>query len=181
MVWWRWARSEDPVPDPPAARRRSGESVYTTAHARLFTTTGVLAAEQALLEAARRGGGRTISGLAVAAAVVESAANGTELNPGQAQLVTDLATSGDRLQLALAPAGTGKTTAMRVLARAWASEGGDVLGLAPSAVAAEELHKALGSHTDTVSKLLWELTHTTRPGPAAARGGSPGSGPGRWC
>ena len=45
----------------------------------------------------------------------------------------ELATSGARLQLALAPAGTGKTTALRVLARAWTDAGGTVLGLAPSA------------------------------------------------
>ena len=38
---------------------------------------------------------------------------------------------GRRLQLALAPAGTGKTTAMGVLADAWRRCGGQVLGLAP--------------------------------------------------
>ena len=40
------------------------------------------------------------------------AQHGVELNDGQQQLVKTMATSGARLQLALAPAGTGKTTAM---------------------------------------------------------------------
>ena len=50
-----------------------------------------------------------------------------------------MATSGRAVQLALAPAGTGKTTAMQVLTRAWQDSGGTVIGLAPSAVAAQEL------------------------------------------
>jgi primosomal protein N' len=55
------------------------------------------------------------------------------LNAGQAALVREMATSGARLQLAIAPAGSGKTTAMRALASAWTEAGGTVLGLAPSA------------------------------------------------
>ena len=50
-------------------------------------------------------------------ALLEQAANGTTLNPGQTALVTQMATSGARLQLAIAPAGAGKTTAMRALDR----------------------------------------------------------------
>ena len=48
-----------------------------------------------------------------------SAANGNALDAGQAALVRAMCTSGARLQLAIAPAGAGKTTAMRTLARAW--------------------------------------------------------------
>ena len=50
-----------------------------------------------------------------------------------------MATSGARLQLAIAPAGSGKTTAMRALASAWTDGGGTVVGLAPSAAAADAL------------------------------------------
>ena len=95
--------------------------------------------------------------------MVESVANGVELNPGQARLVRELATSGGRLQLALAPAGTGKTTAMRVLARAWTADGGHVVGLAPSAAAAAALRAEIGVHTDTLSKLLHCLGTGDRP------------------
>ena len=58
-------------------------------------------------------------------------------------MVRALSTSGARLQLALAPAGTGKTTALAVLARTWRDGGGTVVGLAPSAVAAQELDTAI--------------------------------------
>src|SRR5665811_2214761 len=78
-------------------------------------------------------------------------ANGVELNPGQVQLVRELATSGARVQLALAPAGTGKTTAMRVLSRAWTSDDGTVVGLAPSAAAAAVLREEIGTSTDTLA------------------------------
>ena len=47
------------------------------------------------------------------------------------------------MHLALAPAGTGKTTVMGVLAAAWRNAGGSVIGLAPQASAAEELRDAL--------------------------------------
>ena len=40
-----------------------------------------------------------------------------------------MSTSGARLQLVIAPAGAGKTTGMRALARAWRDSGGQVLGL----------------------------------------------------
>ena len=59
--------------------------------------------------------------------------DGRTLNHGQAAMVTEVATSGRRVHLALAPAGTGKTTVMGVLARAWQGTGGHVVGLAPQA------------------------------------------------
>jgi ATP-dependent exoDNAse (exonuclease V) alpha subunit len=76
-----------------------------------------------------------------------------------------MATSGRQLQLAIAPAGTGKTTAMRALATAWTSSGGNVLGLAPSAAAAEELRTHLDTDgttrvvADNLAKLVWAIGH----------------------
>ena len=77
--------------------------------------------------------------LAILAARIE----GTELNPGQEQLVRAMATSGRQVQLALAPAGAGKTTAMRVLAGVWIEAGSDVVGLAPAAAAARAIADSL--------------------------------------
>ena len=82
------------------------------------------------------------------------AQHGFELNDGQQQLVKTMATSGARLQLALAPAGTGKTTAMGALAAAWANSGGNVIGLAPTASAAEVLAEDTGVTTDTMAKFV---------------------------
>jgi AAA domain len=52
-------------------------------------------------------------------ALLEMAANGTALDAGQASLVRRMCSSGARLQLAIAPAGAGKTTAMGALTLAW--------------------------------------------------------------
>jgi hypothetical protein len=91
------------------------------------------------------------------------AANGTALDPGQASLVRQMCTSGARLQLAIAPAGAGKTTAMRALTLAWTEGGGQVLGLAPSAAAAAVLGEQTGIRTDTLAKLTWSLQHGELP------------------
>ena len=87
---------------------------------------------------------------------------GRVLNTGQAAMVRDIATSGRRVQLALAPAGTGKTTVMGVLAAAWRNGGGTVVGLAPQASAAQELGAAIpGVPADTLDKLVHDLTTLT--------------------
>ena len=158
------------TPEEPAVLRRSdGSSVYRTVGSDLFTSATVLAAEDALLDLAGRGDGRVTPGAVVELALLEAAANGRPLNRAQAHLVRKMATSGARVQLALAPAGTGKTTALRVLARAWTDSGGTVLGLAPSAAAAAVLRAELdGAPTDTLAKLLWSINQLTARDPAAA-------------
>jgi len=148
---------------PAAVRRSDGDSVYTVARTQLFTSEAVLDAEVRLLATAGRTGGRVATGTAVDMALLESVANGRELNPGQAHLVRELATSGARLQVALAPAGTGKTTAMSALALAWAEDGGHVVGLAPTANAAAVLGTELGVATDTVDKLVHTLAEQADP------------------
>jgi ATP-dependent exoDNAse (exonuclease V) alpha subunit len=100
-------------------------------------------------------------------ALLEMAANGSTLNAGQASLVRQMCTSGARLQLAIAPAGAGKTTAMRALALAWTHDGGHAIGFAPSAAAAAVLGEQTGIRTDTLAKLTWSLDHgQLRTGPA---------------
>ena len=146
------------VETPAPLRRADGRSQYERADSDLFTTVDVMAAEDAVMAAARRRDGRRVSAARVERSIVAEAAGGVTLNAAQQAMVTELATSGARVQLALAPAGSGKTTAMKVLAEAWMSEGGTVLGLAPSAVAAHELQEAVGrGHVDTLAKLTYEL------------------------
>jgi len=158
------------VPEPALLRRTDGSSVYTVAGSTLYTSTQIVAAEQAIVAAGARRDGRVVSAHAVDLALLESSANGVDLNPGQVQLVRELACSGARLQLALAPAGTGKTTAMRVLSRSWTStasdgtRGGTVIGLAPSAAAAAVLRTETGARTDTLAKLIHAL-HSDNPVP----------------
>ncbi|MEU4841700.1 MobF family relaxase [Nocardia testacea] len=144
------------VAAPGVLARRDGTSVFVTAGSTLYTSPAVVAAEQRLIAASKQRGGRTISGAAVDAALVEYAANnrGRQLNPGQRALVRDFATSGARMQVAIAPAGTGKTTAMQVLVRAWMGEEGVVVGLAPTAAAAAVLEAETGVQAATIDKFV---------------------------
>lgn len=156
------ARLDDADLDEPALlRRRDGQSVYTRHGTALYTSERTLAAERRILAAATGAGGRRAGGDDVELALADAAARGKPLNPGQAALVAEMATSGRRVALALAPAGTGKTTAMAALSHAWRCSGGRVVGLAPTAAAAIELATDLNAPTDTVAKYV----HLTRPGP----------------
>lgn len=150
---------------PSELRRLDGESQYERAHSAVFSSERVMAAEERIVAAARLSDSRRIGEDQVAIALLEAAANGTTLDPGQAAMVTDMATSGARVQLGLAPAGSGKTTAMRALASAWESTGGTVIGLAPSAAASTELGASIGTDADTLAKLVWHIKHPERPVP----------------
>lgn len=83
---------------------------------------------------------------------------GVRLDPDQATAITKIARSGLTLDLLVGPAGAGKTTALRALHRAWiAAHGKDsVIGLAPSAVAAEVLGDSLGVKAENTAKFLYE-------------------------
>jgi len=157
------ARPDDGIREPQPLRRADGSSVYTVSGSELFTSARILAAEQRLVGAAGRSDGRILDAGTVELALLESAANGNALDEGQTALVRSMCTSGARLQLAIAPAGAGKTTAMRTLARAWSDSGGQVIGLAPSAAAAAQLRDATGALADTLAKLTWSIHHRDVP------------------
>jgi hypothetical protein len=160
-------RPDKNISEPAALRRVDGSSVYTVAGSELFTSARILAAEHRLVATAGRTDGRILDVGTVELALLESAANGNALDAGQAALLRAMCTSGARLQLAIAPAGAGKTTAMRILVQAWSDSGGQVVGLAPSAAAAAQLRDATGAPAETLAKLT--LVH--RPQQAARLGG----------
>jgi conjugative relaxase-like TrwC/TraI family protein len=148
---------------PSGLRRSDGSSVFTRIGGQRYTSAQVLAAEQRILTAAGLTGGRVTSATDLGVAVLEWQANdtGRRLNSGQEHLADQLARSGRRVQLALAPAGTGKTTALGILASAWTTSGGQIVALAPQASAAHQLSRALGgAKSDTLDKLVHEVLHT---------------------
>jgi len=164
------AAPPDGIEEPGALRRVDGSSVYTIAGADLYTSQRILDAERRLVTVAGIRDGTVIDRTIVDLALLEMAANGTALDVGQASLVRQMCTSGARLQLAIAPAGAGKTTAMRALTLAWTEDGGHVLGLAPSAAAAAVLGEQTGIRTDTLAKLAWSLRNGGLPDWAAGVG-----------
>ncbi|HEY3410906.1 MAG TPA: AAA family ATPase, partial [Propionicimonas sp.] len=149
--------------EPAELQRSDGVSVYTVAGSQLYTSTAVLDAEARLVAAAGQRDGMVVPAPALDLALLECEANGVALNPGQVLLVREMASSGARVQLAIAPAGAGKTTAMNALSRAWTEGGGNVIGLAPSAAAAAALGEQMSGHTDTMAKLVWSLQHDQVP------------------
>lgn len=140
------------VSEPSSLRRRDGESVFVEHNSTRYTTTATLAAEGDLVAWARRGGGHRLR-----EDTVNQALAGQGLNAGQTEMVRQFARSGRRLQLALAPAGAGKTSAMKVLATAWRRTGHRVYAFGPSARAAQELGSSIGAKPHTLHQLTTAL------------------------
>jgi conjugative relaxase-like TrwC/TraI family protein len=149
----------DPINDPTSLRRSDGASVYRHTGRDHYTSHRVLEAEQGIVEAAGRLDGLVWSPDDVELTVLAAILDGVPLNRGQQDMVTALATSGARVQLALAPAGSGKTTAMQVLADVWTRGGRNAVGLAPSAAAAAALAEATGMPCETLAKVVHDLRH----------------------
>ncbi|WP_244184942.1 MobF family relaxase [Mycobacterium scrofulaceum] len=141
--------------EPAQLRRRDGTSVHSRHGSATYTSQELLAAERRIVAAALRRGGRTVEDIDIELALADSAARDKQLNEGQVALVREMASSGRRVALALAPAGTGKTTAMAALSHAWRSSGATIVGLAPTAAAAIELGEDLSAPTDTIAKYVW--------------------------
>lgn len=140
------------VAEPAALRRRDGDSVFIEHNSQRYTTEQTLRDEAALVAWARRGGGHRLS-----VETLQQALVGMSLNAGQRRMVTEFARSGRRVQLALAPAGAGKTTAMKVFAQAWRSAGGRVYAFGPSARAAQELGESIGATPHTLHQVTTVL------------------------
>lgn len=159
------------VQTPQPLTRLDGTSVYRMAGGQLHTSPAILDAERAVVTAGGHTGGRTVTNSDLEIGMLEWSANngGRTLNTSQLAMVREVLTSDRRLQLALAPAGTGKTTTMGALAAVWQSTGGNLIALAPQASAAQELAAQIpGVSSDTVDKLVYDLT------------GGPGADPDRW-
>ncbi|MGW4368052.1 MobF family relaxase [Nocardia takedensis] len=158
------------VPD--ALRRRDQASAYTPAGAQIYTSTRILAAEDALIALSVEPGARVVTPAVVAAAIADYDAAHPDriLNAGQRSVIEGFAGSGMRVHTANAPAGTGKTTGMTVLTAAWNTSGGTVLGLAPTAKAAAVLGESIDARCETVDQLLTVIDLHT-PGRAEIREG----------
>ena len=122
-----------------------------------YTSQDILDAETRLLRHAAAEGAPALSARLVARHASRKI-KGVRLEPDQATAITKIARSGLTLDLLVGPAGAGKTTALRALYRAWTAVHGkdSVIGLAPSAVAAEVLGESLGVRAENTAKFLYE-------------------------
>ncbi|MDF1488833.1 MobF family relaxase [Tessaracoccus caeni] len=148
---------------PARFQRPDGTSAFRPRHSTLYSSTELLEAEARLLKRSR-----TLTGPTLPLAVIERVTaapdrDGRMLGPDQADALTKIAISGRVLDMLVGPAGTGKTTAMNALRRAWEAEhgAGSVVGLAPSVVAAEVLADDLGIKTENTAR-WWTLHNLGR-------------------
>lgn len=144
---------------PAVFQRPDGTSVFRPKHSVVFSSEALLAAEDRLLERARTTTGPTVLLVTVERIARRPDRHGRTLGPDQADALAKIALSGRLIDVLVGPAGAGKTTAMNALRRAWEHEHGhgSVVGLAPSAVAAQVLADDLGIVTENTAK--WWQNH----------------------
>lgn len=142
---------------PQRFRRADGTSRFRATGAEMYTTAATMEAEARLLAAGRQTSAPSVPTGVVAAVV----AGRTSID--QAVAVEAIATSGRLVDLLVGPAGSGKTSTMAALRAVWEAEHGpgSVIGLAPSAAAAEVLGDELGIDTENTAKWLHE--HRRQP------------------
>lgn len=145
-------------------QRDDGTSRFRPKHSTVYSSETLLEAEDRLLQR-----GRATASPTVALTMIEQITRLPDvdermLSDDQAAALASIAVSGRTIDVLVGAAGAGKTTAMNALRRAWETEygPGSVVGLAPSAVAAEVLAEDLGIATENTAK-WWHnhLTHGT--------------------
>lgn len=126
-----------------------------------YSTRELVEQEQRIVrwfcEAAAAGGEQLVLGARLAVGLDPEQAEAAGLVAGTAGLV-----------VVVGPAGAGKTRAMAAAVQALAQQGRGVLGLAPSARAAEQLEYCSGVRCETVARFLTE--HEFADGPSRALG-----------
>ncbi|WP_166353550.1 MobF family relaxase [Phytoactinopolyspora limicola] len=159
---------------PETFRRKDGTSAFRRTHGDIFTTSSILDAEDRLLAASETLTATVLDPTTVEHAVASSSPSGLTTSIDQATAVRQIATSARMLDVLVGAAGSGKTTALATLRCAWETEHGpgSVVGLAPSAAAAEVLGESLGIPTENTAKWLFEST-----GAATQNRGQPTAGP----
>ncbi len=141
---------------PAAMRRVDGTSMLRPRHSTYFSSERVLATEDRLLALADDRRAHLVVDQVPGARI-----EGVVIDAEQARALAQILTSGRRLDLLVGPAGTGKSTAMAALLGAWTAQygAGSVVGMAPSAAAAQVLAEDLGIGCDNTAKWIHDHRH----------------------
>ncbi len=150
------------APSPSELRRGDGTSRLRPHRAEWYSSARILEAEDRLLDLASAIDAPVVQPPVVDEALTRSLRDGITIGADQADAIRAIATSARRVDLLVGPAGTGKTTTLRALRSAWEDAHGDgsVVGLAPSAAAADVLAGELEIDTENTAKWLWEHAHS---------------------
>ncbi|KIP53065.1 conjugal transfer protein [Leucobacter komagatae] len=150
--------------NPVVFQRADGSSRFRPKHSTVYSSETLLEAEDRLLQRSRATTAPTVALATVEQITQRPDADGRMLSEDQAAALATIAISGRGIDVLVGAAGAGKTTAMNALRRAWEQENGagSVVGLAPSAVAAQVLADDLGIATENTAK-WWQnyLAHGT--------------------
>ncbi|WP_330342642.1 MobF family relaxase [Streptomyces sp. NBC_00557] len=138
-------------PAHPDLQRADGTSIYRPIGSATYTTHTLLAAEDRLLAAART---HVIPPVGRGTFARVAALHRRPMDAGQRALASSFALSEKLLLAGLGPAGAGKTTAMRLVARAVDAAGGRLIPLAPSSRAAQVLGDDLNLRAHTLHSWL---------------------------
>lgn len=143
-------------------RRPDGSSRFRHPAATLFSTEELLAAEDRLLDRSHTTAGPTVPLGTVEKITSKPDLEGRRPGPDQSEALQRIAVSGRVVDVLVGPAGAGKTTAMNALKRAWEQQHGQgsVVGLAPSAAAAQVLGEELGIEAENTAR--WWQMHLVR-------------------
>lgn len=132
-----------------------------------YTTQAIIDAERHVLKAVEQHTAYTCTNGAITDSINRyEAQHGFSLNEGQKTLATHLLTTGTLVATGVGPAGTGKTTSMQIVADVWQRAGHRVIGLAPSAAAADVLGQEIGVASSTIDALTytWRGLNPNQPG-----------------
>jgi conjugative relaxase-like TrwC/TraI family protein len=145
------------APVPAGFRRSDGSSAFRPHRAERYTSPTILDAERRLLAAGRDPTAPSLD----AGGLVGDALTG--LDGDQFAAVRAVACSGRVVDVLVGPAGSGKTHTLAALRAAWerAHGPGSVVGLAPSAAAADVLASSIGIETENTAK--WLVEHDAEP------------------
>lgn len=148
---------------PAQFRQSDGSSQFQPPSRELFTTQTIVSAENRLLAGSDTLTGLVVNGDTVAALL---STQGSRLGEDQRLAVQSICSSGRAVDLLVGPAGAGKTTTLSKLRDIWETQygAGSVIGLAPSAVAAQVLGGALGIETENTA--MWLARSQTGTNPA---------------
>ena len=147
------------LPAHPETTNRDGTSIYQSPAGLLYTSPKVLEAEDRLLQAAHDVALPAASQQHFNAAL--HAYKGP-LDQGQIDLARQVACSEQLLTIGIGPAGTGKTTAMRLAIHAAHRAGVNVHGITVSAAAADQLERSTHTSSTTIAKWLHDTNTGTR-------------------
>jgi conjugative relaxase-like TrwC/TraI family protein len=146
---------------PEVLQRPDGSSVFRPKHGTVFTSAALVTAEDRLLELASSATAPTVGSTSAPRPAQKHHPNGRSLSADQATALQQIQSSGRTVDILLGPAGTGKTTTLAALRASWEREygAGSVIGVAPSAAAAQILGDELGIRTENTAKWIHAHAH----------------------